>query len=390
MKAYTKYTLTWLCIIAAFGALITSCQEEDNAKEPVVHYIRITNPNSSDSLLTAGLLGNMIAIVGEGLGGARQVCFDDRCVYPNPVYVTDKTIIVNIPNEVPTTINNELKIVFGDSKVLIHPFKIDIAAPELTFMKSEYVNTGDIAVINGDFFFQPITVKFHGDVQAEIVSMKQTELQVRVPVGAQPGPIKVTTNFGETVSTFWFRDNRHVFGNFDATTSGWWHGPQWLTPVSTIPPIDKLYVHFTGQIVDAGSWLEFYVGPATGGIAEQTRNIPDDAILNPEKYDMKFEILTLKPILTGANLKVYIGNDMEAQRGSNYYNLALVADTKGQWQTMSVPFGEVIKGIKERSTPAISINVNPNGYSVSFWFHGSTAAMPLDFAIDNLRVSPRE
>jgi hypothetical protein len=390
MKTYIKYTLFWIALIAVSGIFTTSCQEDDddNGAQPVIHYIRTTDPNASDSLLAGGFLGNMIAIVGEGLSGARLVCFNDQCVYPNPTYVTDKTIIVSIPSAAPGEVDNLLKIVFNNDTFISYPFKIDIAGPEVISMKSEYVNTGDVAVIQGDFFFEPMTVLFAGGVEGEIVSVTQSAIEVRVPDGAEPGPITVTTNFGEAISTFWFRDNRFVFGHFDAPTDGWWHGPQYLTPVPEIPPVDNLYVHFTGQIVDAGSWLEFYVGPAAGGIAEQTRNIPDDAILNPERYEMKFELLTLAPIATGANIKIYIGNNMEGQRGSNWYNFALTADTEGEWQTIAIPFGEVIKEIKERSSPPISINVDPNGYGLSFWFHDSSAAMPLDFAIDNIRVSP--
>lgn len=390
MRTLLKYNILLIILIGMVGASSTSCEDNDDASgTPVVHYVRVTDPNSSDSLLAGGLLGNMIAIVGENLGNAKQVCFNDQCLFLNSTYITDQTIITTIPSQAPSEVNDLLTIIFRDETVLTHPFTIEIGGPEVVAMKSEYVHTGDVAVIRGNFFFEPMTVTFTGGVQGNIVSIKQSEVEVEVPEGAEPGPITVETNFGEAVSKFWFRDNRYVFGHFEAPTDGWWHGGQYLTPVDEIPAIDNKYIHFTGNIADAGSWLEFYVGPASGGIAEQTRNIPDDAIVNPERYDLKFEMLTLSPIIEGANMKIYIGNNMPDQRGSNWYDYAIVADTQGEWQTFSIPFGDVMKQIRERTSPPLTVNVDPNGYGISFWFHESNAAMPLDFAIDNIRVSPK-
>jgi hypothetical protein len=58
-------------------------------------------------------------------------------------------------------------------------------------------------------------VSFEGGVNGEIISVKDQEIQVRVPAGAQPGQITVKTNFGETKSDFWFRDSRNHFIDSD-------------------------------------------------------------------------------------------------------------------------------------------------------------------------------
>ena len=67
-----------------------------------------------------------------------------------------------------------------------------------------------------------LTVNFTGGVTGEIVSVTDKMIQVRVPAGAQPGPITVKTNFGETKSEFWFRDNRNIFISSDPY-EGWWN-----------------------------------------------------------------------------------------------------------------------------------------------------------------------
>ena len=54
-------------------------------------------------------------------------------------------------------------------------------------MVCEFVNEGDVATIRGDFFYEPLTVTFPGGVTGELVSVKDQEIQVRVPAGAQAG-----------------------------------------------------------------------------------------------------------------------------------------------------------------------------------------------------------
>ena len=88
-------------------------------------------------------------------------------------------------------------------------------------MDNEYTKIGEVATIRGDFFYQPLTVKFAGGGSGELVSVKDKEIQVRVPAGAQPGQITIKTNFGETKSDFWFRDNRNLLITNDPWT-GWW------------------------------------------------------------------------------------------------------------------------------------------------------------------------
>src|SRR5436190_22685607 len=223
MKSFNKSTLFIVTALLAAG-VFSSCSKDNNVNdgEPRIKYIRVTNPVSADSLLVGAGQGSLIAIVGENLQNAVEIWFNDQRANLTPTYITSTTILVTVPNPIPKEVNNKIRIIFSNGKELFHDFEVQISEPAVTSMVSEFVNTGEVATIRGDFFYEPLTVTFAGGIEAEKVSVTDQILQVRVPVGAQPGQIIVKTNFGETKSNFWFRDNRNVFIDSDPY-EGWWN-----------------------------------------------------------------------------------------------------------------------------------------------------------------------
>src|SRR5690606_38057007 len=120
---------------------------------PRVLYIRSTNPDAADSLLVGAFMGSLIAIVGEDLGHTVELWFNDQQASLSPAYVTDKTIIVSVPSSVPGEVTNQMRFVFSNGEEMSYEFFVNVPAPVLNSIKSEYVEDGDIAVLHGDFFF---------------------------------------------------------------------------------------------------------------------------------------------------------------------------------------------------------------------------------------------
>ena len=378
MKTLNK-SIVLLAMFLAVAGVFTSCDKDDlpNGGQPRIRYVRVTNPTSADSLLIGARQGNLIAIVGENLGEAQSMWFNDQPATLNPTYITNTSIIVNVPTPIPNKISNKLKIYFSNGDSLLYDFVVQISKPTVSNMLSEHVNTGDVDTIRGDFFYQPVTVTFAGGVNGELVSVTDKIIQVRVPAGAQPGQITVKTNFGETKSDFWFRDNRNIFISSDPY-EGWWNSSYVVTAPGPGDPqkISGNYIRFKKPI-GAWSWNEVAGGPASA-MPVHSKNVPDAAIMKPEDYYLKFEVNTMKPYNNNM-LKINVGLLAE---DNNAYLWSPPYDTKGQWQTVVIPFEDVIASYKVRPT------VNPNGYWTRLLFHGA-GDLDADISFDNFRVVPK-
>lgn len=379
MKTINK-SISLFILALAMVSIFTSCSKEElpNNGEPRIRYVRITNPESADSLLVGANQGNLIAIVGENLQDAKEIWFNDRRANLTPTYITSTSILVSVPVPIPKEITNKIKIVFSDGDSLLYDFQVQISEPAVNSMVCEYVNAGDVATINGDFFYEPLTVTFAGGVTGELVSVQDKIIQVRVPDGAQPGQITVKTNFGETKSNFWFKDNRNIFISSDPFT-GWWNEAYVVkSPGAGDPPsINENYIRVKKPI-SSWSWNEVAGGPpdAMGSIS---KNIPDEAILKPSDYNLKFEVNTMKPYNANV-LKINVGlsNDFNGDE----YRWLPPYDTKGQWQTVIIPFDEIA------ASYGAPLTVSDKGYYTRLLFHGP-GDLDCDMSFDNFRVVPK-
>lgn len=369
-----------LFMAVAVTSIYSSCKKDDlpNGGEPSIKYVRVTSPESSDSLLIGAGQGQLIAVVGENLQKAVEVWFNDQKAVLTPTYITNTSILVSVPSKIPTEVTNKLRIVFSNGSELNHDFKVEISEPEVNGMVSEFVNEGDVATIQGNYFYEPLEVIFTGDVKGEIVSVEDNMIQVRVPAGAQPGTITVKTNFGETESEFWFRDNRNIFISGDPH-EGWWGSYLVTNPASTDPEkINGNYYRFTKQVK---SWTwdspEVAGGPANS-MPIHNKNIPSEAILKPEDYNLKFEINTLKPY-NASNIRINVA--LTSEDNDNYV-WKPPYDSKGKWNTITIPFEQVVSSYKIRPT------VNPDGYWTRILIFGP-GDLDADIAFDNFRIVPK-
>lgn len=381
MKKIYKSILLLTMAVAVAG-IYSSCKKSDtqaNTGVPRIKYVRITDPKSSDSLLVGAFQGNLIAIVGENLQNAREVWFNDQKASLTPTYITNTSILVSVPNPIPKEITNKLKIIFSNNDSLKYDFKVQVSEPTLSGMNSEYVLTGDVASIRGDYFYEPLTVTFEGGVTGELVSVEDKLIKVRIPAGAMPGQITVTTNFGVTKSDFWFKDNRNIFLSSDPFT-GWWNKDYVVlagdVKAGDPPAINGNYIRVKKPIA-GWAWTEVAGGPADA-MGAISKNIPDEAILKPSDYNLKFELNTIKPYNNNV-LKINVGL---LQQNNDAYQWKPPYDTKGVWQTITIPFEEIV------ASYGAPLTVNPKGYWTRLLFHGG-GDLDCDMSFDNFRIVPK-
>jgi hypothetical protein len=377
MKPINKTIVLLLMLIAAVS-VITSCKKDSSSGAiPTVNYVRITSPQSSDSLLAGAGQGQLIAIVGTNLQDAQQVWFNNLQARLTPTYISSTSILASVPSQIPDSITNMLTIIFKNGYKLEYPFTVQISKPLLSSMTCEFVNEGDVATILGNYFYEPLTVTFTGGATAELVSVEDEQVKFKVPANAQPGPITIKTNFGETESDFWFRDSRNIFIASDPF-EGWHEANLVVTnPGPGDPPkINGNYIR-VNKMLSAWSYNEIADGPADA-MPSYSKIIPDDAILHPDKYYLKFEVNTLKPY---DNSMIRINAGTSAQDNVNY-QWAPPFDTKGQWQTVVIPYEEVYNSYTVKPV------VNPNGYWTMLLIQGP-GDLDADISFDNFRIVPK-
>lgn len=380
MRPVYKFILLLLLVVGV-GSAFLSCKKDEATGTPTITYVRVTRPEASDSLLVGAGQGQLIAIVGENLQDAVQVWFNDQQAKLTPTYITSKSLLVSVPTQIPTTVSNKLKIIFKNGYELLYDFQVQISKPVVTAMACEFVNEGDVAIISGNYFYEPVTVTFTGGATGTIVSRKDQELQVTVPAGAQPGPITIKTNFGQVTSTFWFRDPRNHIIDGDPH-EGWW-GTYLVTNPNTAngDPV-KISGNYYRHKKQVKEWTwdapEVAGGPASS-MPNHSKNIPDDAIRNPADYNVKFEINTLKPY-NANRISFNIGLTAE---DNDAYIWQPPYDSKGQWRTVTIPYEEMVA--KYKNKPVVS----PDGYWSRILIFGP-GDLDADIAFDNVRLVPKK
>ncbi len=369
-----------LFLVAGMAILYSSCSKDGSGSSngtPRISYVRITDPASGDSLLVGAGQGNLIAIVGENLGNTVEIWFNDQKAVLTPTYITDKSVLVTVPTQIPTEITNKLKVVFSNGSTLEHDFKLEVSEPLIGGMVNEYALDGEAATIKGNFFYEPLTVTFAGGKVAQVLSVKADVLQVAIPAGAQSGQITIKTNFGETKSDFMFRDNRNIILSSDPFT-GWWNASYVVSAPGADDPakINGNYIRVK-KLVGAWAWTEI-AGGAADAMGPISKNIPDEAILKPENYNLKFEVNTKKPYNSN-QIKINVGLLKE---NNDAYKWNPPIDTKGQWQTIVIPFEDVTKSY------GAPLTISPTGYWTRLMMHGP-GDLDADISFDNFRVVPK-
>lgn len=401
MNKFFKQAIYSLLVILS-AVMIHSCTEEitgpDTLAEKdgpaVINYIRVTDPAVSDSLLDGAFLGSLVAIIGDNLGDAKELWFNDQKALLNPTYITDKTILANVPTTVPSEVTNELRIVFSDNSELKYPFKVNVPAPQIKGIKSEFVPTGGTAVIAGDFYFEPIEVEFAGGKKGTIVSVEKTSLQVIVPEGAQPGKIKIKTNFGTTESGFYFRDDRNTIVNFDDKKCETWTAAYSDANglMAGVQPVDGVYGYFSKDNHGAWSWqngmtMQYWAPRGRG-------NVP---VARGSINDLVFKMEVNVPVeWTGVRLEIFPApfgeSEGRSSAKSGIYRWSPFADgpfkTDG-WVTIELPLtGFVHNTDNDEPTRKIE-NISELANFTMMCFGPADGEHNIKVAFDNLRIVPK-
>ncbi len=409
MKKIINNTLSaflLLLVTGAAGMVFQACEgNEEDMPMPEIFYIRKTDPAKSDSLVAHAFMGDNIAIIGRNLGNVDEVWFNDQRAALNPNLVTPTSILISVPEVIPSTVTNYLYLINMNKKdTLKYTFGVDVPAPLVDRMVCEYVADGETAVIKGNYFVDdpasPLTVLFPGNIPGTIVSSTINEIHVTVPAGVGPGQIQVKSLYGSTRSRFFFRDDRNIILNFDDLTAagGWRSG---VLGNSNPAGIDGNYVRFSGALA-GGAGATWNEDGFSFNLWPQANGRPDVPVYTGELKDgeIKFEIFVVEPwesaalqmiftpySITGSNS--YIADGSYPRGVWNPWKETGTFRTEG-WTTVSFPLSDFNYSF-DGSVSANKLTADMiRGLTFYVW-HGGVAGKDCNphICIDNIRVVPK-
>ncbi len=392
-KSISKISIYAAAILAA-AASFTACQDEPDRfrltdGKPTVYYVRPVKAAAADSLLTSAYMGNSICLVGDNLTSVYKLLFNDQQAVLNNSYITDHTLLVDVPNEIPGEVSNKMYLITKNADTVAVDFSVLVPGPSIVSMKNEYAEAGSTTVLYGDYFVDdpnvPLEV-FVGDEQAEIKEFTKGAITFEVPENAvENTPVKVSTIYGESKSVFNWKDARGMLFNFDTDphpANHGWH-PQVIETDDTA--LDGNFLRLGGADVtmkEGGDWddghfsFEYWPGDWTDPISyNESPLLTDYADFSKwESMALKFELFvpTSNPWMaasmqlivggvdkitgSGKGLDVY-GNNVPGANNTFFNNNVLprglytpwVAtgsfDTADEWITVTVPYANFIYGM---------------------------------------------
>lgn len=225
MKSLKTISYLFSAVLIATG--LSSCDKTDYPDRyhstggvPTVYGVRYAD---ADTHIEQAFMEEVVCIMGENLRSIHDVWFNDQHAILNTSYITDNTLIVQVPKTMPKNETDKIYLVTVAKDTVMYDFRVLPPAPRVQRMSFEYAEDGQVVTIYGNYFYQkadsPMKIEFPnadaGAIKDDDITL--TEVKVKVPAGAQKGKIKVTTASGTSASEFVFRDDRGLLFDFDGT-----------------------------------------------------------------------------------------------------------------------------------------------------------------------------
>ena len=398
-----------LFTVVAVGVLLQSCEVHPHEYEvtsgvPTVDYIRITDPEKSDSLVVSAAINRTISLIGNNLTSIEELWFNDKQAYLNTSFMTSNSLIVSIPNLIPGVVSDKIYMRAGKD-TLTYDFKVIVPPPVPQAMLCEFVADGEEAIIKGSYLIDdpnvPLEVIFPGGLAGEVISVSDSfdEVVVKVPSGAGIGPISVKSIYGSTRSSFFFRDDRNYILDWDTLNAdgGWRPG---IIDDSSPSGISGNYVRLNGDMVGAagGGWngdeLSFNLWNSSNGRSEEPfySGDLDSAVLKFECYVVEnWSAAALQMIFTPFSVSgtnTYITDGVTPRGLWNPWAAPGSYITEG-WTTVTVPMSE-FKFLHDGTDAGSTVTTEMLGGLTFFAWHGGVEGQDcrVHLCIDNIRIVP--
>lgn len=443
----TRY-INWFFVaaLAMMGCFMTACEDQPDKYEiadgvPTLKYVRSPLPEEADSLLVGAYLGNTVCLVGDNLRSIYELYFNDQKATLNTSYMTDHTVLVDIPKNIPEEVTNKIYMITKSGEKVDFDFSVMVPAPVVSSMSCEYAPAGSEAVLYGDYFVDdpnvPLTISMPGDITVEgeqITSITKTAVKFIVPEGALQGNIRVKSIYGTGQSVFQYKDTRNILFDWDGKYEGAlaagnsWNGDNEKKGqiLASVPSVDEKYMVMGPATLSGGQWqtpgeylMMYWPDPnATEGCVPlynlpQFKKMLEDYKI--EELALKFEVYvptsnpwmaegmqirftSLDEVSMSNQTQDYIWNDDESHEEGKAPRGVWVPweetgsyDTNNQWVTVTLKMSEFNKLVSGLASDTEFTQDRFAGLSI-FLRGGGVDGKECEpiICIDNIRVVPVE
>ncbi|MCH3994948.1 MAG: glycan-binding surface protein [Prevotella sp.] len=245
MKTRYIYRFIYVFLVLS-GIVLASCEDQPDKFElsggtPEVSYIRVaadtatyknggTTIDYSDLNATQASMQSVLCLVGNNLKSIKEMYFNDQKAVLNTSYITDHTLFVSVPNEIPGKVTDKIYMVNKSGDTTTYDFHVIVPAPVVSTMSYEYASAGTDVTLTGDYFVDdsgtPLTISVGNNKTpvTQIKSITKTSIVFTMPEGADEGPVSVTSVYGTTRSSFHYKESRGILFDFDGLTGLGNHG----------------------------------------------------------------------------------------------------------------------------------------------------------------------
>lgn len=397
-----KNILKYLLLTATAACIVSSCNNDEGLNStatPSVKYIRYTDPAQADVYLTSASMGELIAIIGNGLEGTNSVRFNNVEAKLNPTYITSNTVLVNVPSTLPSEITNTITLTTKKGKrCVVENFITKAPSPSITSVSCEWAKPGEAITVHGNYFFDKadgsaieLTI---GGIPARVSSYTSTEIKATVPesVDTSSGQrIAASNDNGTGRSSFYMYDRDDIFIDFeDLSWDAWGRSDG---DIYSENGIDGNYMLMTGKAAD-WNWDEnlslFYTNVKEDGTVNR-QLLPDGS--DVADYVLKFEIR--RDAWSDLYMTMWFTNkyntfSVDEEEPQCHWRPFLTPETypEGEWVTATVPLPEFCYGKSEDDSRTLTASYVKN---FCIFFFGSlddsaNADTPIRIAVDNFRV----
>ena len=435
-----------------------ACEDEPDKYEiasgrPTVNYIRPVALASSDSLLTQASMGATVCIVGENLRSITALSFNDQPAVLNTSYMTDHTLIVTVPTDIPEVVSDKIFMVNNAKDTTTYDFHVVIPGPAVASMSNEWAAAGEEVTIKGDYFLTydnfPLTVSFGKNYMldpANILSITKNAIRFTMPADAPEGEkLSVTTIYGSAEGAFMYKDSRGMLFDFDTPCytgtvlgNNGWHN-RTITSDETSLAGNYLVLGEAAMGADGGwndgnfsfeYWPGDWADPENYPSHPRMQDLADFS--NPDGLNLKFEMnIPESGAWSAVPMQIYFGSVAMVSCGNagvqDIYGVTLgganntffheqgklsrglympwkdeddlLFDTGGKWMTVTMPLSEFVydyDGNKITSTllspadfGAFNIFMVRGGYNDKSALPEGVDCVPV-VKIDNIRVVPNK